>query len=361
MKLDRRDVLKLCALLLAFPRSAGAQQRLKILILGGTGFLGPHQVTAALARGHKVTIFNRGKTNKDLFPEVEQLIGDREVVDLEAVRGRSWDVVIDNCRDSPRWVGESTQLLQRATERYLYVSSISVYADPSVIGLKEDAPLACLPPGPGAANDPRNYGGAKAECERLVREAFPDRFIIPRPGLLVGPGDPTDRFTYWPVRFARGGDVLCPGSPDDPTQWLDARDAATWMIHALETSRTGIFNLTGPLPALSIGDLLRTVDRTVGNQARMIWVPAELLEKREIRGWSDMPCWVPASSDAAGFTQIDNTRAIAAGLVTRAPSETIWDTLTWYREKEPRVPLKAGLSPEREAPLLAEWHKNPDS
>ena len=260
--LSRRRFLGLAAAttatLMAGPRLALAKQPLKILILGGTGFTGPHQVETALGRGHQVTLFNRGKTQPGLFPQVENLMGDREG-DLSALKGRQWDAVIDNSGNVPRWVASAAALLKGNVGHYMYVSSISAYADPSVVGLKETAPLQQIDEAQAQELTSTNYGGVKALCEAKTREAFPQTNTIVRTGLVVGPGDPTDRFTYWPVRIHDGGTVLAPGKPTDPIQCIDARDLAHWMITALEDKHYGVYNVTGPRQPLTIGYFLVVV------------------------------------------------------------------------------------------------------
>ncbi len=366
MRLSRRRLL-LAGTLLAFHQSLKAWPQanerpanspLRILILGGTGFLGPYQVRAALSRGHKVTLFNRGISGAGMFAsEVEQLIGDRSG-DLSALRGRTWDAVIDNCRSNPDWVERSANLLAPAVGHYLYVSSISAYADPSLVGLKESSPLAVLPAG-ADPEAPGSYGGAKAECEARTRSAFPDRFTIVRPSLIAGPGDPSDRFTYWPWRVRRGGEILAPGHPGDPIQYIDARDLADWMIAAAEGPTFGIFNMAGPASLTGMGQFLEAVKAVCGDGAVFTWVEARFLEKRGIVPWSQLPLWVPPGSAAGGFTRIDNSKALATGLRLRPLQESIRDVLAWALA-DARIQageLRAGLSSSEESKLLQEWSK----
>jgi 2'-hydroxyisoflavone reductase len=356
--MTRRKFLALTAALAVLPRRSLAQSPLRILILGGTGFLGPHQVRAALRRGHQVTIFNRGKSGPELFPEVEQLLGDRATGDLAALQGRTWDLVIDNARSNPTWVQSAARLLQ-GSGHYMYVSSISAYADPSTVGLRESAPLASLAAGEDPEG-PRNYGGAKAQCEAAVQQAFPQRFTILRPGLIVGPGDPTDRFTYWPWRVRQGGTVLAPGTPSDPIQYIDARDVGDWMVRAAESSVFGVYNMAGPATTTGMGEFLEQVRATVNPEASYTWVAAEFLEKQGVSPWSQMPLWVPPGSGVAGFSTIDNSKALAAGLTFRPMRESIEDVLAWA-QTEPRLAtgeLKAGLALEQESAVLAQWAKS---
>lgn len=356
MKFSRRRFLGLCATataMQALPRGAWAKTPLKILILGGTGFLGPHQVEVALGRGHEVTLFNRGKTAPGLFPQVESLTGDRDG-DLAALAGRKWDAVIDNSGNIPRWVRTAAAVLKGNVGQYLYVSSISAYADQSVVGLKETAPLQQLDESLAEEVSSANYGGIKALCEKRAREAFPSSCTIARTGLIVGPGDPTDRFTYWPVRIHEGGVVLAPGKPTDPVQCVDARDVAQWMITALEEKHYGIYNIAGPRQPLTIGDFLEGVKGTVNSDCTFTWVGADFLQKKGITPWADMPLWVPPGSNIAGLTTIDISRAVKAGLTFRPMALTVQDSLAWHRA-EPERALKAGLTAAREASLLREW------
>lgn len=356
MKLHRRTFLGLAAASAALLATTGrvyAKEPLKILILGGTGFTGPHQVEVALGRGHDVTLFNRGKTAPGLFPQVESLTGDRDG-DLSALQGRKWDAVIDNSGNVPRWVQSAAAVLKGNVGQYMYVSSISAYADQSVVGLKETAPLAQIDPAQAEEVTSANYGGVKALCEKAAREAFPNSCTIARTGLIVGPGDPTDRFTYWPVRIHEGGVVLAPGKPTDPVQCIDARDLAQWMIQALEEKHYGIYNLTGPRQPLTMGDFLDGVKGTVNSDCTFSWVDAEFLQKNGITPWADMPLWVPPGSTIAGLTTIDISRAIKAGLTFRPMALTVQDSLAWYRA-EPEHALKAGLTAAREAALLREY------
>ena len=330
-----------------------------ILILGGTGFLGPHLVEAARGRGHTLTLFNRGKTNPHLFPEVEKLQGDRDGV-LDALRGRSWDAVIDTSGYVPRVVKMSADLLAEATKQYLFVSTISVYAGMDRPGADEDAPLATLPD-PTTEDVPQHYGALKAACEVAAGASMPGRVTVVRPGLIVGPRDPTGRFTYWPVRVSRGGEILAPGSGGDPVQYIDARDLAGWMIDLVERGTTGVFNALGPADRLEMRGMLEGIAEGVAppEGARFTWVPAELLEKEKVAPWSDLPVWIPAEGDYAGAGTTSNARAVAAGLTFRPVAETARDTLAWVRslpEDEQKAVTRGGLSPEREAEVLARFH-----
>lgn len=344
-----------------------AAKPLRILILGGTGFTGPFQVRYALSRGHKVTVFNRGKTHPGELPEaVEQLIGDRNG-QLDALKGRDWDVVIDNPTMLPKWVHDAAQILKGHAGRYVFISTISVYADNSKPGIDESAALAKYD-GPDAMKETRGsviaskfalYGPLKALSEKEAEKWFPGKTLIIRPGLIVGPGDETDRFTYWPVRVARGGEVLAPGDPSDPVQFIDARDLAEWTIRMAEQGETGVYNATGPAQKLGVGEMLDTMKSTLHSDAKFTWANANFLEKQNVQPWSDMPVWVPSVGEAAGVASISIDHALAKGLTFRPLPDTIEATMKWFKSQPPerQAKLKAGLSPEREAAALAAWHK----
>jgi 2'-hydroxyisoflavone reductase len=341
---------------------------LRILILGGTGFIGPYQVRYALSRGHKVTTFNRGKTHPGELPkEVEQLVGDRNG-QLDALKNRQWNVVIDNPTSAPVWVRDAAQVLKGNVERYVFISTISVYADTSKPGTDETARLARYN-GPDAMKESREtiiaskfalYGPLKALSEAEAEKWFPGKTLIIRPGLIVGPGDETDRFTYWPVRLDRGGEVLAPGDPSDPVQFIDARDLAEWTIRMVENGETGIFNATGPPSKLGIGEMLDGIKTANHSKSTFTWVNADFLEAQKVAPWSDMPVWLPPRGEEAGGNQVSNERARAKGLTFRPLAETARDTLAWFKSlpQDRQSHLKAGLSPEREAEVLAAWKKH---
>lgn len=324
---------------------------LRLLILGGTAFLGPELVEAARARGHTVTLFNRGKTNPGLFPDLEKLHGDRDGK-LDALRGRTWDAVLDTSGYVPRIVRQSAELLAPSVERYLFVSSISVYADGVKAPITEATALATTPD-PASEDVRAHYGALKALCEQAVEAAMPGRALAIRPGLIVGPTDPTDRFTYWPVRLARGGEVLAPGDGLDPVQFVDVRDLAAFAIRAAEQRLAGTMNATGPAAPLLTRDFLEAC-RVPGVDARLTWVDEKFLEDRQVSAWSDLPVWVPRSE---AFTQVSCAPAIAAGLAFRPAAETARDTLVWWRglPEERRAKPRTGLTAAREAEVLAAW------
>ncbi|MBK5259243.1 MAG: NAD-dependent epimerase/dehydratase family protein [Thermoanaerobaculia bacterium] len=341
---------------------AKAQKPLSILILGGTGFIGPSQVRYALARGHKVTVFNRGKTNPGTLPAgVEQLIGDRND-NLKALEGRKWDAVIDNPSTLPRWVRDAAQLLKDSANQYVFISTISVYADHSKPYMDETADTAKLADPTVEQVTGESYGGLKALAEKEAEKAFPGRTTIVRPGLIVGAGDNSDRFSYWPLRIARGGEVLAPGSPDDPVQFIDARDLGEWTIRLLEQRAYGTFNAIGPVSRLSIAEMLHGIRAVVSGSTPIsfTWVPAAFLEEQKVAPWSDMPVWIPPTGEYAGFGTRSNKKAIAAGLTFRPLADTARATLDWAdaRPAERKAKLRAGLAPEREVEVLAAWKKS---
>ena len=339
---------------------------LRILILGGTGFTGPFQVRYAVERGHKVTVFNRGKSHPGELPkEVEQLIGDRNG-QLDALRNRQWDVAIDNPTSVPVWVRDAGQILKGNVDRYVFISTISVYADTSKANISEDAPLAKYT-GPDAMKESRDsliaskfqlYGPLKALSEQEAEKWFPKQALIVRPGLIVGPRDESDRFTYWPVRIDRGGEVLAPGAPSDPVQFIDGRDLAEWVIRMVEQRETGVYNATGPDKTLGVGAMLEGIKTANGSKANFTWVDADFLESQKVTPWGDMPVWVPPRGEEGGMGRINIQRALSKGLTFRPLDVTARDTLAWFKSQPPeRQKLKAGITPEREAEVLAAWHK----
>lgn len=362
----RRDFLAATTLAGAaglIPRRAAAvvptrrTSALRILFIGGTGFIGPHMVQAALDRGHKPTLFNRGRTNPHLFPKVEKMVGDRDG-GLGILKGREWDAVIDTSGYLPRLVRDSSQLLKGAARHYLFISTGDVYQDFSVERLDESAPLATLDD-PTSEDTSKYYGPLKVLCEREVRGAFPDHNTIVRPGWIVGPGDNLNLFTYWPVRIKRGGEVLAPGNPTDPVQIIDARDMAEWIVRMLEAGTTGDYNAFGPGADLSIAEFLYGIRATTPAAVRWTWVATDFLLERKVRPWRDIPIWYPPIGDHKGNGLISPKRAIAAGLTYRPLAVTARDTVQWFESLgepwEGGKGRRPGLSAAREAELLAEW------
>jgi 2'-hydroxyisoflavone reductase len=319
---------------------------MRLLVLGGTKFLGRAIVDAALARDHKLTLFNRGLTNPDLFAGVEKIRGDR-TEDLSALARREWDVAIDVSTFLPRVVQLSAEALVGRVERYVYVSSISVYANQSVPPVEDGAVEQLDDPTSESLED---YGALKAACERIVVDAYGDRALIVRPGLIVGPHDPTDRFTYWPRRVAEGGRMLAPAPPEAPVQFVDVRDLGGWIVHAAEAGLSGTFNATGE--TMTFGGLLDECKRVTDADAEIVWVPGDTLVEAGVGEWMELPLWI-ASPDFAAMQRADVSKAVAAGLTFRPLAHTIRDTLVWNAEREWPPAEGVGLTPERERKLLA--------
>lgn len=330
---------------------------MKLLILGGTVFLGRHLVEAALERGHAVTLFNRGQHNADLYPEVEKLRGDRDG-DLSALEGRQWDAVIDTSGYVPRIVRASAELLKDSVEHYTFISTISVYSDPSIPNMDENAPVGTLEDETVEEVTGETYGPLKVLCERAAEEAMPGRALVIRPGLIVGPLDPTDRFTYWPARVARGGEVLAPGSPDQPVQFIDGRDLAEWTIRMVEARQTGTYHATGPDYRLEMGPFLEACREVAANDARFTWASEEFLLAQEVAPFTELPLWLP--QEVANLSAVNLSKAISAGLTFRPLEVTIRETLEWNATRPPYEP-RAGMKPEREQALLEAWHARDES
>jgi nucleoside-diphosphate-sugar epimerase len=352
-----------------------ASKPLDILILGGTGFMGPEQVNYALSRGHHITLFNRNKTRPDMFKgQVDQLIGDLNN-DTSALAGKKFDVVIDNPTTAPAWVRNVARYMKGNTGHYIFISTISVYPDNSVPNADETAPTTPMPDSLDAytldrQNFGRYYGALKSRSEKEVQDNYPGIFTIIRPGLIVGLLDPSDRFTYWPVRVARGGEVLAPGEPNDVTQFIDARDLAEWTIRMAEKGPRdggGIYTATGPRQPLPMGQFLQACKEVSGSDARFTWVPWSFLQEQKIRGWRDMPIVVPPNGPTAGFDRRNIDRALAKGLTFRPLNVTIKDTLEWNKTRPQEAQDKlaagaiAGISAQREAEVLAAWHAKANS
>jgi 2'-hydroxyisoflavone reductase len=319
----------------------------KLLLLGGPRFLGRAVTDAALERGHDLTFFNRGRTNAELYREVEKLRGDR-AEDLSALAGREWDAVVDTSGYVPGLVRASAEALA-GSGLYCFVSSISVYAD-FAEPVHEESPVARLGDGPidALAPDFSNYGALKALCEDATREVFGDRALVVRPGLIVGPHDPTGRFTYWPHRLARGGEVLAPAPPEDPTQFVDVRDLGEWIVDLCERRVGGTFNATNE--GVAWGELLETCRAVAGPAAEITWVPDEFLLEHEVGEWMELPLWI-ADPAMAAADRADVSRALAEGLRFRRVEDTVHATLELAVTTD-----AAGLAPEKEAAILTAWH-----
>ncbi|MGZ5045766.1 MAG: NAD-dependent epimerase/dehydratase family protein [Usitatibacter sp.] len=321
---------------------------MRILILGGTVFLGRALTDAALARGHRVTHFNRGRSSAP-DARVETVTGDR-TQSLEALAGREWDAVVDTSGYLPQVVGKSARALRDATRRYVFVSSISVYAGP---GFAEDAAVQPPPDPLPDAMTMEAYGALKAACEGVVRESFGDRATLVRPGLIVGPHDPTDRFTWWPARVARGGRVAAPGRPSRTVQFIDVRDLARWMVELVQRGAAGTFNATGPRAPVEMSRLLEACRSVSGSDAAFEWIDEATLAERGVKPWTQMPLWVPdADPHASGCMNVPIGRALATGLAFTPLEETIADTHAWSRTRPADYAWKAGLAAERELTVL---------
>ena len=357
----------------AWPAVAGrARKPLSILILGGTGFTGPDQVEYAIKRGHKVTLINRNKTRPDFFKgRVEQLIGDLND-DMSALKGLKFDVVIDNPTTLPAWVRNVAQYMKGNTQHYIFISTVSAYSNDKNTWADESDALAELPAGldPYAvpvAEARRNYGPLKAFSEKEVEKHYPGMNTIIRPGLIVGPLDMSDRFTYWPYRIDKGGEVLAPGDGKDPVQIIDARDIAEWTIRMAENKMFGTFNATGPVKPYTMSEMLDGIKNAVNSRATFTWVPADFLAEQKVRPWSNMPVWMPDRSDNGAFSRRKIDKALAAGLTFRPLAVTAKDTLEWNK-KRPEAELqalaegrRAGISAAREAEVLKAWKEKQKS
>jgi len=372
MSANRRDFLKysaaagalgllsgsLPALGAAAKETGSGKDGRRLLILGGTAFLGPQIVEAARAQGYTITLFNRGKTHPELFPDLEKLRGDRDG-NLKALEGRKWDVVVDTSGYVPRHVRDSATLLRDGIQQYIFISTISVYADNSKPGMDESAAVGKLEDESVEKVTGETYGPLKALCEQAALKAAPGKVTVIRPGLIVGPGDGSDRFTYWPVRVERGGEVLAPGTPADPVQFIDVRDLAAWTLRVAQDGTMGTFNATGPKSELGMGALLEACKSVSGSNASFTWVDAAFLEEQKVAPWGDMPVWVPPTGETAGLARVSCARAIARGLTFRPLAATVKDTLAWWKTqpKERQAALRAGIKPEREVEVLKAWHE----
>ncbi len=339
---------------------AAAPRKKRILILGGTGFLGPATVRAARERGHELTLFNRGKTRPGLFDhtELEQLHGDRDPKKgdgLKALEDREWDVVIDNSGYVPRIVSASAKLLAPKVKQYIFISTLSVYADNATEGQDESGRLASIADPTTEQITDQSYGALKALCETAAEQAMPGRVTNVRPGYIVGPDDPSGRFTYWPVRMDRGGEVLAPGAPSDPIQFIDVRDLGEWLITLAERGTPGVFNALGPAERLDWGSLLKACQEATKTRSTLTWLAGAWVAKQ---GEDVFPIWAPYQGETRGFHTWKNQRAVKAGLRFRPHFRTVSDTLAWYHSQgaEGRTKL-AGPSPEKEAELLAAWKR----
>ena len=375
---ERREFLKAAAAAALVTPAAGANAaegtapvakaaaQLNMLILGGTGFTGPEQVRYALARGHKVTLLNRNTRSPNLFAgQVEQLVGDLNA-DVSALKGKTFDVVIDNPTTFPAWVRNAAQYLRGNCKHYIFISTISAYKDNDEPGADETAATNPLP----ADVDPytlvsdhmfRFYGILKAEAEREVERHYAGLATIIRPGLIVGPQDYTDRFTYWPARIERGGRVLAPGTMFDPVQFIDSRDIAEWTVRMAESRAFGFYNAVGAAKELGMGGMLDGIKAALAAKAEFTWVPTDFLKDHKVSAWSNMPVWVPPTGESAGFTRRSNVKALAKGLTFCPLAVTTRETLAWHKtrpaedQKRQADGARDGISAARESEVLAAW------
>jgi 2'-hydroxyisoflavone reductase len=338
-------------------RKTGAAAPARVLILGGTGFIGPHFVAALTAHGHHVTVFNRGRDPAKVPAGVAQITGDRNG-QIDALKGHDWDVVIDNSGYTVRQVRLTADLFKGRIRQYIFISSISAYADLAVPNIDEGYKLATVSDPNTEVLTGGNYGGLKALCEKLVEETYGDDATIIRPTYIAGPGDTTDRFTYWPVRVARGGQMLAPGAPADPVQFIDVRDLADFVRHCVERHVVGRFNVCDQPRAVTMGSLLEHCRKVTGADTRFVWASVAFLTAQKVIGddaaeGNPLPIWNAPVGDDAGAALVSPARAVSQGLRFRSVDQTIRDTLEWQKQRPPaQQTLKAGLTPERETQLL---------
>ena len=358
LPLTRRQVLQMSTTLVPGATLAAPAPK-RILILGGTGFLGPAIVEAARARGHTLTLFNRGRTRPGLFPDIEKRQGDRDPLKgegLKSLETGEWDAVIDDSGFYPRMVGASARLLASRVKHYLYLSSISAYREPSPVNGDETAPLALLadPKVEEMGKSFENYGGLKAACEAAAEAALPGRTTVVRPGFIVGPDDPSGRFTYWPVRFDKGGEIAVPGAPTDPLQLIDVRDLAAWLVLLVEQGTMGRFNALGPEQPMAWGRVVQACQKATSTAGTVTWIPGEFVARQEDLNF---PIWAPYLGDTKGFHTWQNRRAVQAGLKFRPVEQTVADTLAWYQGqlKEEQGRVKLAFTAEQEAEMLKRW------
>jgi nucleoside-diphosphate-sugar epimerase len=360
MTLNRRDALKLAgsATIAALLNPAHAKAKaLRVLILGGTGFIGPHFVDALHEGGHTITLFNRGKRDPEAKPGIEQLLGDRNG-QIEALQGRDWDVVIDNSGYTPKQVKATVELLDKHVQHYIFISSIAAYADFKIPNIDEDYKLAEWKGEDLDTVTGESYGGLKVMCEKLVEQTYGKRSTIIRPTYIAGPGDVTDRFTYWPFRVSKGGEMLAPGTPQDPFQFIDVRDLAAFVRICAEKRVAGAYNLCNAVGTITMGGLLDLSKKITGADTKFTWASPDFLTANEIIGdkakGNYMPIWQPPVGDEAGLLLVSPARAVKKGLKFRSVETTIKDTLAWQKGRpEEKQKLRAGLSPEQETELLA--------
>lgn len=337
---------------------------MNLLILGGTGFLGPHTVREALKRGHKMTLFNRGRTRQGLFPNLVNLRGDRDPdkgQGLTALRGKKWDAVIDTSGYIPKFVRASTELLAPSIKQYVFISTISVYADFSKAGIVETDAVGKIADETTEDVTAEAQGPLKALCEQAAEKALPGRVTTIRPGLIVGPGDPTDRFTYWSVRIDRGGEVLAPLPKEKPVQFIDVRDLAKWIIKMIEDGHTGVYNATGPEAQLTMAQMIYGCRAATNSNVSFTWVDQEFLNSQNVRQWYELPLWIPGE-ESAGQDQVNIDKALSMGLTFRPLADTARDTISWHKETHGEnydfgsEEDSFGMTAQREKQVLTAWH-----
>jgi len=330
---------------------------MKILILGGKKFLGIALVEAMLEAGHTPTLFNRGKTNPELFPKVKNLIGDREN-DLNALKRRKWDAVIDTSGFIPRVVRQSAKMLSNKCGTYVFISSVSVYENYTIPDIREDYPLAHLEDPTQEDYSGESYGPLKALCEYEVQQTFDGKVIAIRPGLIVGPNDPTDRFGYWPWRVSMGGKVLVPAPPSSNLQFIDVRDLATFILRLIENETEGVFNVTGPKRPTTFGALMVACREAAVSDSSFVWVDEPFLLDEGVTPWNELPLWVPSTNPAfAGFYTVNIDKALKAGLSLRPLSQTVSETLLWMKSRPEDYKFKAGMDISTETKLLLKYQE----
>ncbi len=329
---------------------------LKVLILGGTNFLGPHLVEKLQEHGHKVTLFNRGTQDSSFLNNVERLPGNREG-DLEALKNRFWDAIIDTSGHLPRLVEDSSKILAKATNHYTFISTIGVYQDFLALNSDENYPLAKLEDETNEEINEKTYGALKASCEKVIGQYFPHRFLIIRPGLIVGPRDDTNRFAYWPLRLLEGGEILAPGSPQQIIQLIDVRDLAKWIVTRVEQQVTGIYNAIGPLHPLSFEEVLKTGLQLSKNKGELTWVSEDFLIEHKVQDWTELPLWLSYKRQMPGFLNINAKKAIEAGLTFRPLIQTLSDIIEWEKQHR-KENASLGIDRKKEQHLLKLWQRH---
>lgn len=335
-------------------------EKMKVLFMGGTGFIGPHMVRALVDAGHEVTLFNRGKTNSHLFPGLSKIKGDRLTDDIKQLSGQQWDLIVDTSCYIPRAVDMLIEAVDTEhLKQYVFISTISVYASFSQAGMTEDSPLARMDEDPDSEDTSKWYGALKVRCEEQAEKAMPGRVTMVRCGVIIGPGDKTDRFTYWPVTAANSAEMLAPGKGDDPLQTIDVRDLADWVVHCINQKLVGPFNSTNPAGLYNFRDVLNMCRDELNPDLKLTWVPEKFLETQNLDESGGLPLWVGGNIDYAGIWKVDAGLAASKGLKARPLNESIRDTWAWWLTlpEERRAKPKTGLSPERQSEILAAWRE----